>query len=199
MSVVRELFGGAITATTAQDLVDASDVRQVPDTQEVFMYRDSNVSIVVEILEQVEPSHFNDAIRHVSPLIVMFVRFIDQSVYLHDRFHFDSLAHDNSAENTQVETVYRVPNDRGDDTPSATILKGIQFVPKFNHTTPDKVQILMALYRIEEKSIDLVVTFNIPLQVVGGGAVDQRQLEKAQADFDVFSRSLRIVDFGLFA
>ncbi|KAF9562161.1 Mog1p/PsbP-like protein [Agrocybe pediades] len=177
MSVVRELFGGAITATTAQDLVDASDVRQVPDTQEVFMYRDSNVSIVVEILEQVEPSHFNDTIR----------------------FHFDSLTHDNSAENTQVETVYRVPNDRGDDTPSATILKGIQFVPKFNHTTPDKVQILMALYRIEEKSIDLVVTFNIPLQVVGGGAVDQRQLEKAQADFDVFSRSLRIVDFGLFA
>jgi len=124
--------------------------------------------------------------------------FTDEIVHLHSSFHFDSLAHDNSAQNIQVETVCRLLNDRGDDTPSATILKGTQFVPKFNHIAADKVQVLMALYRVEEKSIDLVVTFNIPLEVVGEGRINQQELERAQADFDAFSRSLRIVDFGLF-
>lgn len=57
----------------------------------------------------------------------------------------------------------------------------------------------MGLYRVESKSIDLVVTFNIPLEAVDGGAVDNDGLRKAEADFDTLVRSLRIVDFGLFA
>ena len=32
-----------------------SDLRQVPDTQEVFLSPDSDVSVVVEILERVAP------------------------------------------------------------------------------------------------------------------------------------------------
>lgn len=82
MAITRQLFGGAITAQTPPDLLDAScvsfakqcgvlswfvnssDVRQVPDTQEVFMYPRSNVSIILEILQRVEASHYNDAIRY---------------------------------------------------------------------------------------------------------------------------------------
>jgi len=177
MHIRRELFGGAITADTVPDLIDAANLRQVPDTQEVFMYPDSNISIIVEILQRVECSHFNDAIR----------------------FHFDSLAHDNSARSAEVESVSVIPNDRGDDTPSAIVLKGVQLVPKFNHTTPDKVQILMALFRIESKHIDLAVTFNIPVECVDGGAANNEQLEQTKKDFDTFARTCRIVDFGLFA
>jgi hypothetical protein len=40
-----------------------SDIRQVPDTQEVFMYPDSDLSIIVEILESVEPADGLDAVR----------------------------------------------------------------------------------------------------------------------------------------
>ncbi|KAF9483808.1 Mog1p/PsbP-like protein [Pholiota conissans] len=177
MSTTRQLFGGAITAETAINLIDASDVRQVPDTQEVFMYPDSNVSIILEILQRVEPSHFNDAIR----------------------FHFDSLAHDNSARSATIESVSVVPNDRGDETPSAIVLKGVQMVPKFNHTTPDKVEILMALFRVESKGIDLVLTFNVPFESVDEGLTNDVTVVKANADFDTFVRSLRIVDFGVFA
>ncbi|KAH9483758.1 Ran guanine nucleotide release factor [Psilocybe cubensis] len=177
MSVDRELFGGAIIAKTALDLTDASDLRQVPDNQEVFMYPNFNISIVVEILQKVDHSHFNDAIR----------------------FHFDSLAHDNSARSSEVQSVSVIPNDRGDETPSVAVLKGVQYIPKFNHTTPDKVEILMGLYRVESKGIDLVVTFNVPLETVDGGAVDSGGLQKAEADFDTFVRSLRILDFDLFA
>ncbi len=92
-----------------------------------------------------------------------------------------------------------VPNDRGDDTPSAIVLKGVQLVDKFNHTTSDRVQIFMALYRIEPKAIDLVLTFNVPLDSVDEGKADDTTVEIAEADFDAFVRSLHIVDFGLFA
>jgi len=177
MLIRRDLFGGAIVAETPNDLIDVSDLRQVPDTQEVFLYPNSSVSIILEILQRVQVSHFDDAIR----------------------FHFDSLAHDNSACSTKVESVSLIPNDRGDNTPSVIILKGEQSVQKFNHSTPDKVRILMALFRIESKPVDLVVTFNIPLEAVDGGAVSNEDLEKVQIDFNNIVRTLRIVDFGLFA
>jgi hypothetical protein len=115
------------------------------------------------------------------------------------RFHFDSLAHDNSARSAEVQSVAAIPDDKQDNTPPAIVLKGHQMVPKFNHTTSDKVLILMALFRIESKRIDLVVTFNIPLEAVDGGVVNRRDTEKVEVDFDTFTRSLRIVNFGLFA
>lgn len=58
----------------------------------------------------------------------------------------------------------------------------------------------MALYRLESKGIDLVVTFNVPIAAVGEkAAVDSKESEQAQSDFETFARSLNIVDFGLFA
>lgn len=43
--------------------MDTSDLRQVPDTQEVFLYPDSGVSIIVEILQSVEPTEAADIAR----------------------------------------------------------------------------------------------------------------------------------------
>ncbi|KAF8874630.1 hypothetical protein CPB84DRAFT_1797299 [Gymnopilus junonius] len=177
MSVRRDLFGGAVVADTPNNLIDASDLRQVPDTQEVFVYPNSSVSIIFEILQRVQVSQSDDAIR----------------------FHFNSLAHDNSASSAKVESVSVIPNDRGDDTPLAIVLRGEQSVQKFNYSTPDTVMILMALFRIESKSVDLVATCNVPLQAVDGGAVSNRELENVQRDFDTVVRTLRVVDFGLFA
>lgn len=78
---LRSLFGGAITTVTRPDLLDASwacsyvlcevslpifsDMRQIPDNQEVFSYPDSNVSVIVEVLEAVEPTNPHDAIRSI--------------------------------------------------------------------------------------------------------------------------------------
>lgn len=128
-------------------------------------------------------------------LVIMAV----QELITFPRFHFDSLAHDNSAVSVNVESVTVIPNDRGDNTPSAIVLTGVQFVPKFNRTTPDKVQILMALFRVEQKHIDLVVTFNVPTISQDGGEVGLDGLNTAQAHFEAFVNSLQIVDSGLFA
>ncbi|KAJ7109160.1 hypothetical protein C8R44DRAFT_801796 [Mycena epipterygia] len=175
-SATRELFGGAITATVPVNLVDASDLRQVPDTQEVLLYPNSSVSIIVEILERVDPADDDPAIR----------------------YHFDSLAHDNSAQSTVVNAVAITPNTRGDNTPPAITLSGVQLVPKFNLTTPDQVRVLMALFRVEDKRVDLVVTFNIPMNSQDDGAVDEEGWSDMQIHFHAFVNSLRIVNFGLF-
>jgi hypothetical protein len=115
------------------------------------------------------------------------------------RFHFDSLANDNSAQSSEVLGVSVIPNDRGDDTPSAVVLTGTQHVPKFNRSTSDEVRILMALFRVETKNIDLLVTFNVPTRTSEGEAIGEDGWNTAQTHFYDFAKSLRIVDFGLFA
>lgn len=167
----RDLWGGAIQATAPVDLIDASDLRQVPDNQEVFLYPDSSISIVAEILQSVEPTDLSEAIK----------------------FHFDSLAHDNDAKSSTVLAIEKIADL------DITILKGEQVVPKFNKVEPDLVHILMALRRVEGKNIDIVVTFNVPVKSADGGAVGDEGLRLAEEDFNIFVRSLQIVDFGLFS
>ncbi|KAF9009338.1 Mog1p/PsbP-like protein [Cyathus striatus] len=174
--IKRPLFGGAIVADTAPDLLDASLVRQIPDTQEVFMYKESDVSIIVEILQRVEPSTYDDAIK----------------------FHFDSLAEDNSAASAQVHDIFVIPNDREDATPSAIVLLGLQMVSKFNSATLDEVLIFMALFRIEEKATDIVVTFNAPKGSSDGRYIGEERINKIKSQFDTFVRTFSIMNFDLF-
>lgn len=116
------------------------------------------------------------------------------------RFHFDALAHDNDALSSSVDDVRMIPNDRGDGdkTPSVIILRGKQGVQKFNKTSVDDVRIFVALYRVEEKEVDLVLTLNFPMSV-GDGDGNTRTEEQAQSDFHAIATSLRIIDFNLFA
>ncbi|KAK2460549.1 hypothetical protein APHAL10511_007019 [Amanita phalloides] len=176
-STIRDLFGGAIKVTTPTDLLDASKFRPIPDTQEVFTYSDANTSIIVEILQMVEQANNpQEAIK----------------------YHFDALAEDNSASISTIFEQTEVPNVRGDNTPFATILSGEQYIVKFNGQQNDQVHILMALYRVERKKVDLVVTFNVPIKAADGKGVWERGLIQAKQDFETFVKSLHIVDFGLF-
>jgi len=118
-------------------------------------------------------------------------------VLLH-RFHFDSLAHDNSAQLATVENTSIIMNDRGDDTPSPVILSGIQIVQKFNRSSADRIHIFMALYRVVSKRVDLVLTMNVPVDASQGDAVGEEGIPAAKDDFATAATSLRIVDYDLF-
>jgi hypothetical protein len=107
------------------------------------------------------------------------------------------LADDNSAASSSIERVTRIPKDKGDDTPSPVILQGTQLVRKFNSAVLDTIYILLAVFRIESKNVDLVLSMNIPLETVEGKA-DDAKCQQAQLDFDTAVKSLRILDFGLF-
>lgn len=47
----RDLYGGALSVSLPHGLIDTSDLRQVPDHQEVFLSRHSLTSIIFEINE----------------------------------------------------------------------------------------------------------------------------------------------------
>lgn len=178
-STPRGVFGGAITMTLPADIIDASEIRQVPDTQELFLFRDSDISIILEVLERVEPDDPSEAIT----------------------FHFNSIAHDNDAQTAVVHAIEQVPATSTDTntTPPAIILYGTQHVAKFNRPTPDEVRIFLAVFRVASKNVDLVLTFNVPVVTEDNkGASDGAGLTAAKLQFEEAVRSLKIVDLGLF-
>ncbi|KAI0303417.1 Mog1p/PsbP-like protein [Multifurca ochricompacta] len=173
----KALFGGAITAEFPEDFIDVSRLRQVPDNQEVYLSRDLDVSIVLETLERVPPSDSTEAAT----------------------FHFDSIAQDNEALSSSIDEILTIPNDRGDKTPSVTILRGRQGVKKFNRSSEDDVRIFLALYRVEEKGVDLVLSLNFPINLHDGVIRGEEQYMFADQVFRSIATSLHIINFDLFA
>ena len=78
-----KLFGGAleISKLPSIDLLDVSQMRQVPDNQEVFVDKHSDLSIIVELLEH------------------------DPSMTIEK--HFAQLAEDNGAKESEIVTASR--------------------------------------------------------------------------------------------
>src|ERR1700722_12098155 len=117
--------------------------------------------------------------------------------FLLSRYHFASLAHDNDAESSTVHSVSLPALDgpRQDArTPTPITLEGEQRVAKFSRPSSDLVCVLMALYRLEDENVDLVVTANVPLT----GEDAPRDQERVKEQFGALLTSLRILDFSLF-
>jgi hypothetical protein len=119
------------------------------------------------------------------------------------RFHFESVAHDNDAQGSIVQSVELLSAEGaapdGSSTPTVTTLQGTQKVTKYNSTILDDVLILLALWRIPNKNVDLVLTFNVPLTAADGLTVDEAGQQQTKKHFDEAVLSLKIVDYGLFA
>ncbi|KAG8900322.1 hypothetical protein FRB99_006110 [Tulasnella sp. 403] len=180
-----ELFGGAIRCTLPADLIDASDFRQVPDTQEVLLSKDSNISFIIEILQRVDPG---DAVEAA-------------------KFHFDALAHDNSATSCTVDEVFAPQAVSGPSPPfqpmRASII-GTQTVPKFNKGAQhaDRVKILLTVWRVDTKNMDVVLSVNVPV-ITGTDnnltGVGDAGYNWAKATWECAQSTFTIVDFALFA
>lgn len=63
------LFGGAITAAFPSTFADVSDIRQVPDHQEVYLDKDGYTSIIVEVLERVEKPDTDAVLYHLQDIL----------------------------------------------------------------------------------------------------------------------------------
>ncbi|GJN88385.1 hypothetical protein Rhopal_001351-T1 [Rhodotorula paludigena] len=187
MSTSRPLYGGAITASVPANYVDASDLRQVPDTQEVFLAPDSDLSYIVEVLELVKDEQSEHDLDKAA------------------RFHFSSLAHDNSALSSTVSSVSTpsaAPKPSGPGLPivqGPTVLTGTQTVSKFNRpaSEADTVLIQLALWRIPQRDADVTLCVNFPVRM--GETGEERSADEARRVFEEAVRSFEIRDFGLFA
>ncbi|KAJ3599912.1 hypothetical protein NHX12_033866 [Muraenolepis orangiensis] len=142
----RPLFGGAMSARIPNGAKDVSDLREVPDNQEVFAHRHTDQSLVVELLEFQGQVEDRDAAR----------------------YHFEDLAGSNGALRPAACEVagVAVPLARSDlaltQCRSAWLLTGAQRVAKFNEEALNAVTIHLGLFRLPQFSTDVLVTFNDP-------------------------------------
>ena len=145
------LFGGAILVTLPSRLEDVSGVRQVPDHQEVFVDKTSDISLIVEILNHAEDISNNDAAR----------------------YHFDDLAQCNSAISTEITSTMVFGGASGSSdfmqelSPAYTkcVLTGRQRVSKFRNSGKndlDEVLIYLIVVRMPEIGTDLLISLNMP-------------------------------------
>ena len=91
-----------------------------------------------------------------------------------------------------------IPYKRGDEIPSITILRGRQGVKKFNRTSVDDVRIFVALYRLEKRKVDLVLSLNFPMSTGDGVVRNEEQYNTAKDTFLSIAASFHVVDFSLF-
>lgn len=114
------------------------------------------------------------------------------------RYHFDAIAHDNDALSSSVGKVNEIPYNRGVEIPSIIILRGRQNVKKFNKTSADDLRIFVALYRLKDKGVDLVLSLNFPTNTGDGTTRTEEQYNTAEETFLSIAASLHVVDFTLF-
>ncbi|TGZ59971.1 hypothetical protein CRM22_008772 [Opisthorchis felineus] len=124
-------------------VIRKSDLRQIPDNQEVFVHPSTNQSVVVDILEQIDTEDPKEAAR----------------------LHFQEVGHTNDASEVVTETVEELsPPYRDPHCTSMVYLTGLQKVAKFNETVEHLVRIYQALYRYSHDSADVLVSVNNPLE-----------------------------------
>lgn len=209
MAAVRPLYGGAMTALLTPQFMDASDVRLVPDNQEVLVDAASDASIIVELLELDPSLTAANALSH----------HFNELAAANETQHFTVLS-ECTAMPTACFMPALAPHRR-------MALIGKQMVRKHHAANApwDVVYICMVLVRLEAVTTDLLICLNLPIKgtlAMGDGdllALDQALcpavLQQAQAQgqtaalpqhalwekvevFRGFVNSLQIVDWGLF-
>jgi len=178
--VQRELFGGSIVADIPDLFIDASDIRPVPSEQEVFVSKVTDISIVVDILERVEPETETDtqveteAGRSLSGLYeINLIRDLAAC-----RIHFDDVVdqrQDSYGKVFSIEAITGQASTKLSPTVPTYLIKATvssPFSPAPPRDSPGYLSaqltlpytlLLMVVFRLEQQETDLVVTINCPV------------------------------------
>lgn len=137
------------------------------------------------------------------------------------RFHFGSVARDNSALTSNIITTSPpIPAQQqtaasfdGLSTPTPVTLVGTQRIHKYSHDptgaprpghdsdVPDEVWIALALWRVnvkvgtQTKKADVVATVNVRASADGGA----QEIARVQSWLEQSVKNMKIVDWGLFS
>ncbi|KAF2500107.1 Mog1p/PsbP-like protein [Lophium mytilinum] len=192
-----KLFGGAIVADLPTEFGDVSDIRQVPDTQEVYLDANGFTSIIFDILQRVEHAASDEAALKV---------------------HFQDIV-DGSGDATKFYEVKQTTLGKMPSTPAHTLL-AIQtptpptpapgslstIAPPSRNPQPDFTAILLTLVRLVEQKTDIVIAINVP-HAAGEYAIGSVDLENGKAGVmletaamvrEKVLASLEVKDWGLF-
>ncbi|KAG5438293.1 hypothetical protein PCANB_002781 [Pneumocystis canis] len=152
--LTKYLFGGAISTSLPSDFIDASEFRQIPDHQEVLVNINDERSLIIEIVEYVSVDDINIA-----------------------KFHFESLAQDNGAEESLILNEIPITLEKSKNT--VYLIEGLQKIFKCNKQTINPkndyteyipsipyVAVFLSVLRLHEKFTDIVITMNVPFSEI---------------------------------
>ncbi|XP_008059325.1 ran guanine nucleotide release factor isoform X1 [Carlito syrichta] len=175
------LFGGAFSTILPPGAIDVSDLRPVPDNQEVFCHPMTDQSLIVELLELQAHVRGEAAAR----------------------YHFEDVGGVQGARVVQVESVQPLSLEnlalRG-CCQEAWILSGKQQVAKENQQVAKDVTLHQALLRLPQYQTDLLVTFNQPCPD-NRSSVGPENLSPppwSLGDFEQLVTSLALLDPNIF-
>ena len=212
---IKELYGGAITARLPSDFIDASNLRQVPDHQEVFLSPKTLTTIIFEINQYVEAQHAalltgsNTSLDPVNPgdagtdqakTAALF--HIRDLVDAKDTLTITSTPQTEAMQSPTLQDVQAVvirgtvTASEPEPRPRSVLPEAFQTVPEARETT---TTIILLLVRLETQQTDFCVAVNVPWkELQGEGAGLQEEEALADAVVENLVKSLEIKDFGLF-
>ncbi|KAI0443050.1 hypothetical protein F4803DRAFT_516662 [Xylaria telfairii] len=150
------LFGGALVCDLPTKFADVSQLRQVPDNQEVYIDKDGFTSIIVEINERVGGKGSTPEIdgraltTHLEDIVGDDVQHV--KVWNTTPTQFSKLDEDIPAY-TLIATMSPIaPPSTAADTSSGPPRPG----------SPDFTALILTLVRLERERTDILITINVP-------------------------------------
>lgn len=158
--MTTELYGGAITISKLPNsFIDISQIRQVPDTQEVFINQLSSHnhshdvsgsfdhSFIIDLLERVDPIDYQEAIHlHLQDIVPPHVH------------------------NQLIEQIKQQQQEDNEDDDDGIIryFSFVQFKPQYKKSDPNEspkqIITLICLIRLEKVDTDVLLQYIIPLK-----------------------------------
>ncbi|TRY53554.1 Ran-interacting Mog1 protein [Cryptosporidium tyzzeri] len=179
----RKLYGGAITLNIPKEFDDVSNVRDVPDHQEVFVDGFSESSIIVEILDPIDFA----GCRNVA------------------EYYFMDISEFNSSLDTRI--IYSEPLSTYSNDLEISKCFGNQ---KLDKRYPDGIRreeldLYLLVLRVVSKKADIVISFNNPTgcaatkKSLHTNTDNRRHKEREIREImDEILRSFTIKDYNLF-
>jgi len=141
------LFGGALIADLPSTFLDVSNIRQVPDNQEVYLDKDSLTSIMFDILERVGPPGSSDATDGTA-LTIHLEEIAQSDVDSLKIWSITPTIFSKLPEGIPAYTLVATQTPRPD--------------PDSQKETADFTAIVLTLIRLERETTDIVITINVP-------------------------------------
>ncbi|KAL2163386.1 hypothetical protein VTH06DRAFT_5443 [Thermothelomyces fergusii] len=145
------LFGGAIECELPEHFADVSKIRQVPDSQEVYIDENGFSSIIIDITERVEApgtgieSDGRALTIHLEELVGEDIETV--KVWNSTETQFSHLSETPAYTLIATQTP-RAPSDSDESSRRAA--------------TPDFTALILTLLRLEKQKSDILITINVP-------------------------------------
>lgn len=184
----RPMYGGAMRMVLPASFIDVSQMRDVPDHQEVWSDAASSATSILELTEVTE--------RDGEELL---------------RFHFEELARANGCAPGEF-SIQSMQTLEDADLPGFTgkrkyggLVMGEQHVAKFNEAAKNRVAVCIAVVRLPPPAhTDILLSINLPIDVhpdsseTKAPTAAQRQLPPPEELIRLMVWSLKVDDYGLF-